>query len=284
MISHYLIWICMVSDCIHLPAWYTSPFKYIYLMYLIPFDAWTVKKYPDISSECSVNYLKLQPGCTVISLTHLSSNSWLLKITIPLLFFRPPSWCWVYCPQHSFPWQFLTKARRVLRGSGFPWKRVQNIPSAFTWSNDDEHVSQPTPAKTSYHGKQSVFPEDVKIWDLVFASSKHSPSPQKGQLPCTVGEELARTMQSNYHCEDAFSPSSLPCFGHALQPLGAFQWLLCSCVSASWTISPSPWNPAHATPPTFTFWFQLQMGTREKKGKIMGARRWRSETVMKLKA
>lgn len=92
IISCYLIWICMISDCIHLPAWYTSPFKYVYLMYLIPFDAWTVKKHPDMSSECSVNYLKLHPDFTVISLSHLSSNSSLLKITIPPLLFRPPSW------------------------------------------------------------------------------------------------------------------------------------------------------------------------------------------------
>lgn len=131
-------------------------------------------------------------------------------------------------------------------------------------------VSEPALAKTNYHGKEGVFPEDVKGRNWICASCQCSPSPQAG---------VERSNQR----ENASCPSSCPCSGHALQALGAFQWLICSHVSASWSILPSPWNPAHTSPPTHALWFQLQMGTREEKGKIVAVRRWRSETQMKQK-
>lgn len=144
-------------------------------------------------------------------------------------------------------------------------------------------VSEPTLAKTNYPGKEGAFPEDVKIRNWLCASCKCPPSPQAGLLPCIVDEGLAQRVESSNQCENASSSSSCPCSGHALQALGAFQCLVCSHVSPSWSILPSPWNPAHTMPPTHPLWFQLQMGTGEEKGKIVVVRRWRSETQMKQK-
>lgn len=261
-------------------------------MYLIHFDAWTVKKDADTSSECSVNYLKLHPDCTVISLCHLSSNSSLLKITILLLLLTLPSWSsktrgtpGAACSAIALVLlAIFVQRREAFQGFRVSMKKGPEYPIPFYrvkgWQAS---VSQPTPSKTIYRGKKGGFPEDVKIRNQMFASCKYFSSPWKGLLPCIVGEVQAQRMESNQHCEDASSPSSFPCSGHVLQPLGAFQWLLCSYVSASWSILSSHWNPAHATPPTYNLCFQLQMGTREEKGKIMGVRRWRSETQMKQK-
>lgn len=142
---------------------------------------------------------------------------------------------------------------------------------------------RPALAKTNFHRKEGVFPEDVKIRNWICASCKCSPSPQVGLLLCAVGVGLPQRVESSNQWQNASSPTSCPRSGLALQALGAFQWLICSSVSASWGILSSPWNAAHTSPPTHTLWFQLQMGTREEKGKIVVVRRWRSETQMKQK-
>lgn len=176
------------------------------------------------------------------------------------------------------------QSQEDLKGFTIPMKKGPEYPIPFYRSKGwQASVSEPALAETNYHGKESVFPEDVKGRNWICASCKCSPSPQAGLLPCVAGEGLAQRVESSNQWENASSPSSCPCSGHALQSLGAFQWLICSHVSASWSVLPSPWNPAHTSPPTHTLWFQLQIGTTEEKGKIVVVRRWRSETQMKQK-
>lgn len=144
---------------------------------------------------------------------------------------------------------------------------------------------RPALAKTNFHRKEGVFPEDVKIINWICVSCKCSPHLRQACSCVQLVWDCLRGWKAATSGRMLLPPcsSSCPCSGLALQALGAFQWLICSSVSASWGILSSPWNAAHTSPPTHTLWFQLQMGTREEKGKIVVVRRWRSETQMKQK-
>lgn len=131
-----------------------------------------------------------------------------IKDNHPFAFLQTPFLVLGLVPTAFLPLAIFDQSQKGFKGFRVSMKKNPEYPIRFhivkRWQAS---VSQPTPAKTSYHGKQSVFPEDVKIVKLIFASAKHSPSPQKGWLPCTVGEELAQTVESNHRCKAAPSPA-----------------------------------------------------------------------------
>lgn len=122
-------------------------------------------------------------------------------------------------PEAFVPLEIFDQSQEGFKGFRISMKKGPEYPTLFTGSRDGKHVSEPTLAKTNCHGKEGVFPEDVKIRSCL--------------LPCVVGEGLAQRVEISNQWENASFPSSCPCSGRALQALGAFQWLICSCVSAS---------------------------------------------------